>query len=155
MLTLRCWGTEQNIEEFHPFLNTLLYFQGSNLIGQINILMTFLNLVKNLCGQWLPDMWHKGATKKRGSSSFLCFARPFTSFQFSMWNALQLHWDQVTDSNVAEHATSLPSKVLSCFCSMLWIYLHRKAPSNQLCCIWLNLSTIYISQSVCLFSHNY
>lgn len=74
-------------------------------------------------------------------------------FQCSMWNALQLRWDQVTDSNVTEHATSLPLKVLSCFCSMLWIYLHCKALSNQLCSIWLNLSTMYISQSVSVFFH--
>lgn len=85
---LTCWLLDvgelnKTLRNSILFLNTLLYFQGSNLIGQINILMTFLNLVKNLCGQWLPDMWHKGATKKKRLFFLfmLCQAFHFISVQ--------------------------------------------------------------------------
>lgn len=43
----------------------------------------------------------------------------------------RLGWDLVIDSVVAEHSTSL---------LLFFVHLYRETPSNQICCIWLNLS---------------
>lgn len=52
---------------------------------------------------------------------------------------------------VADDATSLTTKLQSCSYSLFWIHLYCKALSKQCCCIWLNLSTKYISLNFRMF----
>lgn len=59
-------------------------------------------------------------------------------------NKIDLTWERVTDLAVEEYPISLLEKLLSCFRSVLWVFihLHCEAVPDQFC-IWLNGSRVH------------
>ncbi len=87
-------------------------FRGSNVIGQINIILnklfTFNILLIILCRQWLPYVWNSWTSPKTGFLPLWYFARTLLqptvfylfvglsafSFVFRKWLHTQPGWDQ-------------------------------------------------------------
>ncbi len=87
-------------------------FRGSNVIGQINIILnklfTFNILLIILCRQWLPYVWNSWTSPKTGFLPLWYFARTLRqptvfclfvglsafSFVFSKWMHTQSGWDK-------------------------------------------------------------
>ncbi len=95
-------------------------FLGSNVIGQINIILnklfTFNILLIILCRQWLPYVWNSWTSPKTGFLPLWCCARTLLqptvfclfvglsafSFVFIKWMHIQSGWDKEIGLAIAE-----------------------------------------------------
>ncbi len=137
---------------------------GSNVIGQINIIIKKM-FIFHIC-------WESFAGERLKSELvdisrdwvffFVMFVRSLlqlTSVVVCLWlflslvlsSASEMLLNQVEIRRLTRLVQNIPlfylQKLLGCFCSMFWVIVHLyyEAPSNQLCCIWLNLGREYIS----------
>ncbi len=113
------------------FIHSPPIFRGTNVIGQINIIINkmfiFNILLRILCRQWLPYVWNSWTSPETGFPALWCFARPLlqlTSVVVCLWvflplvlsSASEMHaqssWNQEIDLAIAEYSTFLPSKTL-------------------------------------------
>ncbi len=160
------------------FIHSSPIFMGSNVIGQINIIIKkssfFIFCWESFAGKRLKSelkdisrdwvFFFVMLCQVFTAADFSCclfVALSVFSFVFSEWNAAQSGWDQEIDSACAEYSTFFTFKnswvaFALCFGSLFICTMkHRPINFAAFGWIWAESISLYTSELICLLSHHH